>query len=111
MPVTRSKMAADVYRYLGDIPDAPMPDGIPLQTVLMLLVQIEDERLREMELSTENRRVNKVDVYPSVDNNTVTINRTDFSAPAHVYLSIDSAAVPVEWFPVEIMNHAALSQA
>lgn len=108
MTATRSKLAADVYRYLGDIPDSAMPEGMPLQTVLMVLSQVEDERLREMELSTEHRRVSKVDVSLTPDDNTFTLNRTDFSAPAHVYLSVDNLSSPLDWYAVEITNHASL---
>ena len=107
MSAQRSELVAGVYRYLGNVPDGPMPDGCPLQTVFQVLSDCESELLRDVELSDQNRRVDKFDL--RLGGATFTIPRADFHSPAYAFLRTDEASDL--WYPVEITNHAALNEA
>jgi hypothetical protein len=108
----RSNLVSSVRLLAGDLPDEPLPDGLPSNLIFETLCDLETEMLRDVDLSNQNRRVN-----PTPMEITLTANSTepfsvsvgDFHAPAFAQLKTDSSSD--FWYPVEIENHTSLLQA
>jgi hypothetical protein len=106
MSLPRSQLVAEVLEYCGSPPDVPLRDGgLPQPLVFQVLIECEDEMLRDLDLSTQNRRVgmwedtlSDAEFSPSIDGN-----------PSYAAVLLDSASDV--WMPVEIVNHSALAQA
>jgi hypothetical protein len=107
---TRSKLLNSVFGWCDSPPDAPLSEGgLPMQLALEVLTGCEDEMLRDLDLSDQNRRVEKFDL--RLNSATFSIPRSDFSAPAYAYLQLDSDRDSNLWYPVEVTNHGAVNQA
>lgn len=72
------------------------------------LCNVENSMLRDMDLATTNRRVRKVDVNLSEEQETF-VPAFDIHAPSYVYVQIDPEANV--WWPVEIVEHSSLAEA
>lgn len=109
MSVYRSQLVAEVNTYCGELPDRPLKDGgLPQNLVFQVLVESEDEMLRDLDLSAQNRRVSRFEtsLYDGIGEVAVP---GDFGAPAYVALQADPSNDV--WFPVEITNAGSLVQA
>lgn len=80
-----------------------------MQLALDVLTGIEDEMLRDLDLSDQNRRVEKFEL--RLNSATFTVPRADYSASAYAYLQLDSDRDSSLWYPVEVTNHGAVNQA
>jgi hypothetical protein len=80
-----------------------------MQLAFEVLTGVEDEMLRDLDLSDQNRRVEKFEL--RLNSATFSVPRADFSAPAYAFLQLDSDRDSSLWYPVEITNHAAVNQA
>src|SRR5688500_17904041 len=81
-----------------------------MQLAFEVLTGVEDELLRDLDLSDQNRRVEKFEV-TRFTNATFSVPRADFSAPAYAFLQLESDRDSTLWYPVEVTNHAAVNQA
>lgn len=107
MSQVRSQLVAEVLRYCGDPPDLPLKDGgLQQDIVFQILVESENEMLRDLDLSTNNRRVSKTEFSLT---NQVEFPLTVDGNPSYAMLQVDN--VSEYWLPVEIVNHASLLQA
>lgn len=109
MSVTRQWLKNSVRTLCGEPPDLPLPNGLPDNLIFEELTSIETEMLRDLDLSSQSRRVGKIEVSLASEQEDFTITAGDFNAPAFVYLQTDVNS-PV-WYPVEIVDHAGLVQA
>lgn len=108
MSQPRSRLIAEVYSYCGEPADAPLKkNGLPQELVFQVLCENEDEMLRDLNLSSESRRVSKEEV-PLQDGTEVTLN-IDAHSAAYVQLQTDPST-DLRW-PVEIVKPSALLQA
>lgn len=93
----------------GEPRDVPLPDGLPDNLIFEELTSIETEMLRDLDLSSQSRRVAKVEVSLSAEQDEFAISAGDFNASAFAYLQTDVNSNI--WYPVEIIDHAGLVQA
>jgi hypothetical protein len=104
----RSKLAAQVYQWADNPADCAIRDGgLPLQLVMQTLLGVEDELLRDYDLSDQNRRVDKFEI--PLSSPTFTVPRADYSGAVYAYMQTDPSSDL--WWPVEIANHGAINQA
>lgn len=109
MSVTRQSLKNSVRTLCGEPPDLPLPAGLPDNLIFEELTSIETEMLRDLDLSSQSRRVDKIEVSLASEQEEFTITASDFNAPAFVYLQTDPNSTI--WYPVEIIDHAGLVQA
>lgn len=109
MAVTRQWLKNSVRTLCGEPPDLPLPAGLPDNLIFAELTSIETEMLRDLDLSAQSRRVDKMEVSLSAEQDEFTISASDFNAPAFAYLQTDVNSNA--WYPVEIVDHAGLVQA
>lgn len=110
MSQPRERLLSAVRTLCGEPPDAPLSDdGLPSNLIFETLVTIEDEMLRDLDLSQHSRRVSSEDIPLTQNTSTFDISAFDFHAPSYVYLRTDSNSD--FWFPVEIVNHPSLLHA
>lgn len=109
MSLPRSRLVAEVYSYCGEPPDLPLGKGLPQNLVFQILTESEDEMLRDLDLSTQNRRVSKTDIQLQDGETEFSLNTTDFNAVAYLALQIDPASDV--WLPVDKVNSDSLLQA
>lgn len=110
MSLLRSQLVAEVYQYCADPDDRPLKEGgLPQQLVFQVLCENEDELLRDLDLSTNNRRVGRTDVYLSQDDPEFTLSVSDMTAVSYAALLVDTTSNV--WWPVDIVNHSGLPQA
>lgn len=109
MSHSRERLVSAVRTLCDEPPDAPLPDGLPSSLIFETLTTIEDEMLRDLDLSQHSRRVSSEDISLTQDTSTFDINVFDFHAPSYVYLQTSQSLN--EWFPVEIVNHPTLLNA
>jgi hypothetical protein len=108
----RSKLLNAVYSWCDAPADAPLSEGgLPMQLAFEVLTGIEDELLRDLDLSDQNRRVDKFEIRNFQQDGTFTVPRSDYSAPAYAFLQLDSDRDTSIWYPVEVTNHGAIVQA
>lgn len=107
MSLERSKLVSNVRLLCGELPDEPLPDGLPSSLIFKVLVGLEDEMLRDLDLSDQNRRVNPtpMEIVLSEGGEPYGLTVQDFNAPAFAYLQVDEAK-----YPVEVTNHDSLIQ-
>lgn len=109
MSVTRQWLKNSVRTLCGEPADLPLPDGLPNNLIFEELTSIETEMLRDLDLSSQSRRVDKVEVSLTTDSDEFAISAGDFNAPAFAYVQTDVNS-PM-WYPVEIVDHAGITQA
>lgn len=110
MSVLRSELISGVYYYCGDPDDLPLKDGgLPQQLVFEVLCDGEAELLRDLDLSTQNRRVGRTDATLDQDNPEFSLSVSDLTAASYVALQTEQASNI--WWPVDIVNHSGLLQA
>lgn len=108
MSVPRSQLVAEVYEYCGNPDDRPLKEnGLPQPLVFQVLTECEDEMLRDLDLSNQNRRIAKIE-------GPLSSGLTEFSlleegVASYVALQTDPSSDL--WQPVEIVNHGSLLQA
>lgn len=94
---------------VGEPPDLPLPNGLPDNLIFEELTSIETEMLRDLDLSSQSRRVARSEVSLSAEQDEFMITANDFGASASAYLQTDVNSNA--WYPVEIIDHAGLVQA
>lgn len=110
MPVTRQWLKNSVRTLCGEPPDLPLSQGgLPDNLIWEELTSIETEMLRDLDLSSQSRRIAKVEPSLTPEQDEFTITADDFGAPAFAYLQTDVNSNI--WYPVEIIDHAGLVQA
>lgn len=109
MSVTRQWLKNSVRTLCGEPADLPLPDGLPDNLIWEELISIETEMLRDLDLSSQSRRVAKIEVSLSAEQDEFAITAGDFNAPAFAYLQTDVNSNI--WYPVEIVDHAGITQA
>lgn len=110
MSILRSQLVAEVFNYCGDPEDRPLKEGgLPQQLVFQVLTEEEDAMLRDLDLSTQNRRVGRMDIDLTQDSPEFTISVSDLTAASYAALRPDASADI--WWPVDIVNHSGLIQA
>ena len=108
MALERSQLVAGVYGLCGDPEDAPLKDGgLPLNVAFEVLYDCEEEMLRELDLSDQNRRVAKMEV--TLNGTDFSVPRADFTSASYAFLRTDATEGFI--YPVEVVNHSALLQA
>jgi hypothetical protein len=106
----RSQLISEVRTACNGLPDAPLDGGgLPSNLIFETLIAIESEMLRDHDLAGTDRRVAKEEIPLNTNEESVPISATDFHAPTHAYLRTDNASEL--WWPVEIVEHASLTQA
>jgi hypothetical protein len=110
LSATRSKLLNAVYLWCDSPADLPLSEGgLPTQLAFEVLTGVEDEMLRDTDLSDQNRRVDKFEL--RLNSETFSVPRADYSAPAYAFLQLDSDRDSSLWYPVEVTNHSAVNQA
>jgi hypothetical protein len=108
MSITRGQLLGSIRTLCGEPADCPLTDGgLPSNLIFEVLTAIEDEQLRDLDLGSKSRRVQMEEV--TLDEAQFAVNNSDFHAPSYAYLQTDPAADI--WYPVEIVNHASLTNA
>lgn len=108
MSILRSQLVGEIREYCNDPADRRLEEGgLPGQLVFQILTESEDEMLRDLDLSVQNRRVGKSEI--SLSENDTEFNLNIDGNPSYVALKID--AVSDFWYPVDIINHGSLVQA
>jgi hypothetical protein len=107
LSLERSKLVSGVRLLCDERPDEPLPNGLPSSLIFKVLVGLEDEMLRDLDLSDQNRRVNPtpMEIVLSDGGEPYTLTAQDFNAPAFAYLGVDDVR-----YPVEVTNHDSLIQ-
>lgn len=96
----------DVYQYCGDPSDQPLKQGgLPQNLVFQVLVENEDEMLRDLQLSDQGRRISKKDITLNSEQTEYPFT-VDSLEPSYAMLQVD--ATSNVWWPIEIVNPNAL---
>jgi len=105
----RSRLVAEVYGYCGEPDDLPLKmGGLPQNLVFQILTENEDELLRDLNLSGQNRRISRQDIPLSPDTAEFGLNDEAASA-SYVTLQVDPNSQI--FYPVNIVAPSALPQA
>lgn len=108
MSQPRSRLMSEIYAYCGEPSDTLLnKGGLPQELVFQILCENEDEMLRDLNDSSEGRRVSKEEVNLFGDQSEVSLN-VSASAAAYVYLRVDPSANTL--WPVEIVKPSSLLQ-
>jgi len=107
MSLQRGQLLSSVRTFCNEAADCPVDQGgLPSNLIFEVLTSIEDEMLRDLDLSAKSRRVNMEEVPLTADLTQYALSNSDFHAPSYAYLQTDPATDI--WYPVEIVNHAGL---
>lgn len=110
MSLQREQLLSSVRTLCNEPSDCPIADGgLPSSLIFEVLTSVEDEMLRDLDLSAKSRRVSMEEIPLTADLTQYAISNTDFHAPSYAYLQLDPASDA--WTPVEIVNHAGLMTA
>lgn len=110
MPVGRDRLISSVRTLCGEPPDCVLDaGGLPSSLIWETLLDVESSMLRDLDLSTANRRVSKMDIDLTTDQEEFLVPQYDFHAPSYVSLQTDPSSTA--WWPVEIVEHSSLGQA
>src|SRR5687767_10691849 len=110
MAQQRSQLLSSVRLLCDEPPDCPISEGgLPSNLIFEELCNVEDSMLRDLNLSTQNRRVAKAEISLTNEQEEFTVPFSDFHSPAFVYLQTDPTSEI--WYPVEIVSHASLLNA
>lgn len=108
MTVAREQLVSSVRLLCGELPDCPISEGgLPSNLIFEELCNVEASMLRDLDLSTANARVAKIE--ETITSDEMLIAETDFQSPSYVYLRLDTSSDL--WFPVEIVEHSSLVKA
>lgn len=109
MSVAKDRLVSGVRTLCGEPPDCALQDGgLPSHLIFETLNDIESSMLRDLDLSTSNRRVGSMEPGLSTDQDSFTLSAPDFHSPSYVYLQTDPSSNI--WYPVEIVEHSSLGE-
>lgn len=106
---TRSRISSGIRTYLGDLPDEPLPAGVPEHLIYEVLVDVETGMLIEQNLSDQNRRVVKKTVSLKPNETDFAVNLSTASTPEFAQVRLNSS--DVYQTPVDIVNRASIDRA
>lgn len=110
MSLGKDRLVSGVRTLCGEPRDCALQDGgLPSHLIFETLNDVESSLLRDLDLSTSNRRVASMEPGLSTDQMEFTLSSSDFHAPSYVYLQTDPSSNV--WRPVEIVEHSSLAEA